>query len=321
MRAIQVSHTGGPEVLDHVEVPDPEPGPRELLIDVAAAGVNFVDVYHRRGLYDRPLPFVLGSEAGGTVADVGEHVAGVRVGDRVVTVSAKGAYAEPATVAAGDAFPVPGAIDLQTAAAAALQGVTAQYLVRDTYPLRPGNRLLVHAGAGGVGGLLIQMAKLIGAEVFTTVSTEEKAAIARQAGADHVIDYADVDFVEAVRAIAGTDRPLDVVYDGVGRATFRSGLELLRPRGYMVLFGQASGPVDPIDLQVLNENGSLFVTRPSLGHYMGAEGPARAEEVFGWIESGDLDIRVGATYPLAEAADAHRALEGRQTVGKVLLVP
>ena len=321
MRAVQVAETGGPEVLRLVDVPEPVPGPGEIVVDVAAAGLNFVDTYHRKGLYRREMPFTLGAEAAGTVAAVGDGVERWAIGDRMVTVAGRGTYAEKAVVAVGDALAVPDGVDLELAAAAALQGITAQYLVRSTFPLQPGHRLLVHAGAGGVGGMLIQMAKLIGAEVFTTVSTEGKAEIAREAGADHVILYSDGDFVDAVRDAAGTDRPLDVVFDGVGRTTFHAGLGLLRARGTMVLFGQASGPVEPFDLQELNSNGSLYVTRPSLGHYMGDEGPGRAAEVFGWIAAGELDVRIDSRYAMEDAADAHRALEGRRTSGKVLIIP
>ena len=244
------------------------------------------------------------------------------VGDEVVTAGTRGAYAEECLAPAVQVFTLPTGIDLEVAAAAALQGLTAHYLVRSTFPLAEGQRCLVHAGAGGVGGLLIQMAKLIGAEVFTTVGTEEKAEIARAHGADHVILYRQTDFVEAVKAQLGDAPGLDVVYDGVGKDTFDGSLAVLRPRGMMALFGGSSGQVPPFDLQRLNAGGSLFVTRPSLGHYMAPpEGQQRVDELYGWIAAGDLTISIGARYPMADAAEAHRALEGRQTTGKVLILP
>ena len=267
MRAIQVTQIGGPEVLEWVELADPAPGPGQLVIDVDTAGVNFIDTYQRTGVYDRPLPFTPDLEIAGVVSAAANDVEGFTPGDRVVTVEADGGYAEKSLIDAAGALPVPVAVPLRTAAAVALQGFTAHYLAHDTFRLEPGNRCLVHAGAGGVGGLLIQIAKHRGAEVFATVGTEEKATVAAAAGADHVIRYRDVDFTDAVRDTLG-DEGLDAVYDGVGRDTFDAGLTLLRPRGLMALFGGASGHVPPFELQRLNQNGSLFVTRPSLLHHM-----------------------------------------------------
>jgi NADPH2:quinone reductase len=321
MQAVQVKQTGGPEVMQWVDLPNVVPGANDLAVDVAAAGVNFIDVYMRSGVYDRPLPFTPGLEMAGTVSAVGEDVEGFAVGDRVASVSAAGTYAEQTLVGAGAAYHVPDAVDLKLAAAVSLQGFTAHYLVNDTFPLEPGQRCLVHAGAGGVGGLLIQVAKQKGAEVFATVGSSEKAEIARAAGADHVIEYREVDFAEAVRDIAG-ERPLDVVYDGVGKSTFDAGLTLLRPRGMLVLFGGASGQVPPFNLQRLNQEGSLFVTRPSLFHYMGpGEGQQRANEVFGAVADGSLNVRIGEEFSMREAPAAHVALEGRATTGKVVLLP
>ncbi|MEM7325948.1 MAG: quinone oxidoreductase [Actinomycetota bacterium] len=321
MRAIQITETGGPEVMQVVELPDPEPGPGQVLIDVAAAGLNFVDTYFRSGTYPAKLPLLLGMEASGVVAAVGDGVDTLQVGDRVTTPFSGGTYAEKCVAAATGAFQVPDDVSLDDAAAIALQGLTAHYLAYSTFPLAAGQRCLIHAGAGGVGGLLIQMAKTIGAEVFTTVGTAEKADIAAAAGADHIIRYDEVDFAEAVRSQIG-DGGLDVVYDGVGKDTFDRGLGLLRPRGMMVLFGGSSGQVPPFDLQRLNAGGSLFVTRPSLGHYIAPpEGQERADALFASMAAGELSIRIGATYPLEETAEAHRALEGRLTTGKVLIHP
>lgn len=323
MQAIRMTKTGGPEVLEMAEVAEPTAGSGELLVEVAAAGLNYIDTYHREGLYPVPLPFVPGVEGAGTVVDIGDGVEGFRPGDRVAWVLAAGSYAPIAAIPAERAVVVPDTVDLDVAAAAMVQGLTAHYLAKDTFPLGPRDVCLIHAGAGGVGLLLIQVAKRLGAEVYTTVGSPEKGAVAAAAGADHVIEYDRVDFAEAVRSTAGRDRPLDVVYDGVGAATFDKGLTLLRPRGLMCLFGQASGPVPPVDLQVLNSNGSIYATRPSLGHYLlgRSEFLARSEDLFGWIADGELDVRIGARYPLSEAAEAHRALEGRATTGKVILVP
>lgn len=320
MRVIQVRAIGGPEVLELVEVPDPELVPGSLVIEVAASGLNYIDTYQRNGLYPTDLPITLGMEGAGTVIEGNED--GVSVGDRVAWCSVQGSYGERILAPARSLVTVPDGVTLEAAAAVMLQGLTAHYLARDTYTLRPGDRCLVHAGAGGVGLLLIQIAKLLGAEVFATVSTEEKVALAAGAGADHVIRYDQDDFAEAVVALGG-ERPLDVIYDGVGATTFDRGLGLLRARGMMALFGQASGPVPAVDLQVLAQNGSLFVTRPSLFHYIAErhELESRAADIFGWIAAGDLDVRVGQTWQLADAQDAHRALEARQTTGKTLLIP
>lgn len=322
MRGIRVSATGGPEVLEPAELPDPTPGPGELVVRVVAAGLNYIDTYHRGGLYPMPLPFTPGMEGAGTVAAVGDGVARWSVGDRVAWSSAIGSYAELVRVPADAALAVPDGVELDVAAAAILQGFTAHFLVSDTFPLRPGHRCLVHAGAGGVGLLLIQMAKRRGAEVFTTVGSPEKVELVTAAGADHVVLYRDVEFGAAIEAIAGR-KALDVVYDGVGRAVFDRSLDLLRPRGMMVNFGNASGPVEPLAPLRLMQGGSLFLTRPSLFDHMttAEERDRRASEVFGWIAAGELDVRIGARLPLAEAAEAHRLLEGRATTGKVLLVP
>ncbi len=322
MRAVQITETGGPDVMQTVEVAVPEPGPGEVRIEVAAAGLNFIDTYFRSGTYPGPLPMGLGHECAGTVTAVGDGVDGLAVGDPVVTAGTRGAYAEQCLAPAGGTYRLPAGIDLELAAAAALQGLTAHYLVTSTFELAADHRCLIHAGAGGVGGLLIQMAKRIGAEVFTTVGTAAKADLARATGADHVINYREADFAEAVAAIVGDGPGLDVVYDGVGADTFDGSLKVLRPRGMMVLYGGSSGQVPPFDLQRLNAGGSLFVTRPSLGHYMaGDEGQWRVDELFGWIAAGELEIPVGGRYPMDEVADAHRALEGRQTTGKILIIP
>jgi NADPH2:quinone reductase len=318
--AIRIHQTGGPEVLSSEQVDVPEPGPGQVRVDVAAAGVNFIDTYHRRGIYPLELPFTPGMEGAGVVSAVGAGVDRFGVGDRVAWADQLGSYAEAAVLGADRLVSVPDDVGFDVAAATMLQGMTAHYLVHDTFPLQAGQRCLIHAGAGGVGLLLIQLAVSIGAEVFTTVSTEEKAALATGAGADHVIRYTDVDFVEAVEQIAGP-RPLDVVYDGVGQATFVRGLSLLRPRGMMVLYGQSSGVVAPFDLGTLARLGSLYVTRPTLFTYVADRGEleARSADVLGRVASGALDIRIGSEFLLAEADDAHRALEGRRTTGKVLL--
>ncbi|MEM7275123.1 MAG: quinone oxidoreductase [Actinomycetota bacterium] len=323
MRAVQVSETGGPEVMTLVEVPVPEPGPGQVRIAVAAAGLNFLDTYLRSGTYPVRTPMLMGKECAGTVTAVGDGVDGFSVGDRVATPLADGTYAEQCLASASGTFQVPDGVDLEVAAAVVLQGLTADYLVAGTFDLGPGHRCLIHAGAGGVGGLLIQMAKTLGAEVFTTVGTAAKGEIAAEAGADHVIVYTETDFAEAVRAELGPEvAGLDVVYDGVGAETFDRSLSLLRPRGMMALFGGSSGQVPPFDLQRLNAGGSLFVTRPSLGHYIAPpEGQERADRLFGAVADGTLRVRIGARFSLDEAADAHRALEGRATIGKVVLTP
>lgn len=322
VKAIVVSELGGPEQLVLSDVPDPGPGPDDLLVQVAAAGLNYIDTYHRIGLYDLALPFTPGLEGAGTVVDIGANVNEFRIGDRVGWTDVLGSYAERHVVAADRAVPVPDGIDLPIAAAVLLQGLTAHYLSTDTFHLDRGHRCLIHAGAGGVGLLLTQVAKQRGAEVFTTVGTPEKAELSREAGADHVIVYTATDFQQAVEDVAGP-KALDVVYDGVGADTFMKSLELLRPRGLMVTFGNASGPVPEIPPLLLAQKGSLFLTRPTMAHYLQTreELLSRRTDLFNWIQEGKLEVRVGAEYPLAEAADAHRALEARRTTGKVLIVP
>lgn len=321
MRAVVVRRTGGPEVLEVEEVEDPEPGADEVVVDVAAAGLNFIDTYHRSGLYPVDVPFTPGLEAAGAVLSTGRNVTGMAVGDRVAFCSRLGAYAERAVVPAANLVPLPHAVSTDTAAASMLQGLTALYLTTSTYPLEAGASCLVHAGAGGVGLLLIQMAKRLGATVYTTVGSDEKAEIARAAGADHVIVYRREDFAQRIREIGG-DRPLDVVYDGVGKATVPAGLGLLRRFGLMVAFGNASGAVDPVDPLVLTANGSLFFTRPTLfDHVADRESLlAKSEQLFAWIADG-LDVRIGDRYSLEDAAQAHRAIESRATTGKILIDP
>jgi len=322
VKAIVVPALGGPENLVLDDVPDPGVEPGKLLVDVKAAGVNYVDIYHRRGLYDATLPFIPGQEGAGTVSAVGEGVEGFRIGDKVGWTDVRGSYAQRHVIPADRAVPIPDGLDLKVVAAILLQGLTAHYLTTDTFPLGPGHRCLIHAGAGGVGLLLTQMAKMRGAEVFTTVGTADKAELSRLAGSDHVIEYEDTDFGEAVEGVAGP-KALDVVYDGVGADTFMKGLDLLRPRGMMVTFGNASGPAPEIAPLLLSQKGSLFLTRPTMAHYLQTRDEllSRCDDLFSWIQSGELVVRVGHEYPLAEAADAHRALEGRLTTGKVLLLP
>lgn len=323
MWGIQITEHGGPEVMHWTELPEPTPAPGQVTVAVEAAGLNFIDTYQRTGLYQVALPYVLGLEGAGAVAAVGEGVDHLAVGDRVAWATCPGSYAEQVAVPADKVMRVPDGIDGETAAAIPLQGMTAHFLAIDSYPLGPGDRCLIHAGAGGVGLLLIQIAKAKGAEVFTTVGTPEKAELAAAAGADHTILYRDVDFVEAVREIAGEERPLDVVYDGVGKSVFLPSLSLIRMRGSMVTFGNASGPVDPISPLELSANGSLFLTRPTLFHHTvtADEIQRRADDLFRWIADGSLSIRIGARYAMRDAADAHRALEGRATTGKVVLLP
>lgn len=325
MKAVRIHRLGGPEVLTVEEVPKPNPGPGELLIALEAVGVNFVDTQQRQGFpewYRVPLPFTPGFEAAGTVAAIGDEVDGFRIGDRVAYQGAFGAYAEFAAVPAEIAVPVPAEIAAETAAAGLLQGMTAHYLTHDSYRVEAGDWVLVHAGAGGTGGLAVQMAKARGAVVVTTVSTVAKAVIARDNGADHVIDYATHDFEVEIRALDGFSG-LAAVYDSIGRATFEQSLRLLKPRGIMVIYGAASGPVEPFDLNRLNPMGSLFVTRPNVKDYVATRGEllARAGAVFDMNMAGTLHVRVGAQFPLDDAAAAHRAIETRATVGKVLLVP
>jgi NADPH2:quinone reductase len=322
MRAVRISTTGGPEVLDVVDVDAPTAGEGQVVVDVTAAGVNFIDTYVRTGLYPAALPAVLGQEGAGTVTAVGPGVTDLAVGDRVAWADGAGSYAEQVGLPAGRVVRVPETVPADTAAAVMLQGLTAHYLTTDTFRLGAGHRCLVHAGAGGVGLLLIQVAKRVGAEVFTTVGGPEKAELARGAGADHVIDYRAEDFGAAVERIAGP-HALDVVYDGVGKDTFSRGLDMLRPRGLMVTFGNASGPPDPVSPLVLSQKGSLFLTRPTLVHHIATteELRSRAEDVLGRVAAGDLAVRVGTRLPLAQARSAHELLEGRRTTGKVLLVP
>ncbi len=319
MRAIVVTEAGGPDALVLAEVPDPVPGPGVIITGVEYAGVNFIDTYKRAGLYPVTLPFTPGEEGSGVVTAVGDDVTGVSVGDRIAWTGSTGSYAELAAIPASRAVSVPDELDLDVAAAVMLQGMTAHYLVNDTFPLRPGHRCLIHAGAGGVGRLLIQMAKRAGAEVFATAGGAGKVDMARSL-ADHVVDYSAEDFVAAIEHIAGP-RPLDVVYDGVGAATFDGGVALLRPRGTMVLFGGASGPVEPVDPLRLMREGSLYFTRPTLADYAGDRDELlrRAGAVLGAVTAGDLDVLIDRRDPLADAADAHRALEGRETTGKLLL--
>ena len=322
MKAIIVESHGGPEVLAFREVEKPEPKANEALVRVEAAGVNFIDVYHRTGLYPMKLPFTPGSEAAGTVEAVGADVSEVGAGDRVAYAMAPGAYAEYSAVPAARLVKLPDDVDARDAAAAMLQGMTAHYLVKSTYRLKPGDTALVHAAAGGVGLLLIQLATRAGARVFGTVSTEEKAALAREAGADEVILYTEQDFEEEVRRLT-EGRGVQVVYDSVGKTTFMKSLGSLAPRGLLALFGQSSGPVPSFDPALLAQKGSLFLTRPSLAHYTATRDELlwRAGEVLSSVAAGDLKLRVEKTFPLAEAAEAHRQLEGRKTTGKVLLIP
>lgn len=322
MQAIQVSKVGGPEVLTPADLPSPSPKPNEALVQIKAAGVNFIDVYLREGRYPAPLPFVNGQEAAGVVTEIGNEVTNVRPGDRVAYTSALGSYAEFAAVPANRLVKIPDALDFEQAAAAMLQGMTAHYLLRSSYPLKSGETALIHAAAGGVGLLLVQMAKSLGARVIGTAGTDEKAQLARDAGADECIVYTRDDFEAETRRL--TDgKGVQVVYDGVGKATFDKDLEVLSPRGYLVLFGGASGAVPPLDLIKLSQKGSLFITRPTLVHYTATreELEWRANDVLQSIARGDLKLRIHKTYGLADAAQAHRDLEGRKTTGKLLLIP
>jgi NADPH2:quinone reductase len=320
MKAIQVKEPGGPEKMELVEVATPAPGPKQALVRVAAAGVNFIDVYFRSGLYKADAPIALGSEAAGTVEAVGPDVTEVAPGDRVAYAMVRGSYAEYAVVPSGMLVKLPAHIEFPNAAAAMLQGMTAHYLTHSTFPLKSGDTCLVHAAAGGAGGLTAQMAKMLGARVFGTVSTEEKARIARDNGVDEVIRYTEQEFdAEVKRLTAG--RGVDVVYDSVGKTTFEKSLNSLRPRGTLALFGQSSGPVPPVDLNILNGKGSLYVTRPSLGHYVAGREELlwRAGDVLNWVAAGKLKLRIDREYPLSAAASAHRDLEARKTAGKLLL--
>jgi NADPH2:quinone reductase len=321
MRAIRVHENGGAEKLKLDDVPLPEPKAGEVRIRVEAAGVNFIDTYQRSGLYPLPLPFTLGMEAAGIVTAVGAGVTGFSPGERVVSARVSGAYADEAIVPAAHLVPLPEAVSSQQAAALLLQGLTAHYLACDTYSLKPGDTALVHAAAGGVGLLLVQIAKLRGARVIGTAGSEDKAILAREAGADEVVLYSKDDFAAAARRFTG-GRGVDVVYDGVGRDTFEGSLNSLRPRGMLASFGNASGPVAPFSPLLLSQKGSLYFTRPTLVHYTRttAELRSRTDDLFGWLAAGRLSVRIGASFPLAEAAEAHRALEGRKTTGKVVLL-
>jgi NADPH:quinone reductase len=322
MKAIQVSQIGGPEVLTLVELPVPEPKPNEAVVQIKAAGVNFIDVYFREGRYPAPRPFVVGQEGAGIVIAIGPDVTTVKLRERVAYSGSLGSYAEYAAVPADRLVKIPDELDFNQAAAAMLQGMTAHYLSHSTYPIKRGETALVHAAAGGVGLLLVQMCKLLGARVIGTVGSEEKARLARNAGADHVIIYTKQDFETETRRLT-EGKGVDVVYDGVGKDTFEKDLNVMRPRGYVVLFGGASGAVPPFDLLMLTQKGSLFVTRPSLQHYIATreELEQRSSDVLQMIVRGDLKLRIHKTYPLAEAQQAHRDLEGRKTTGKLLLIP
>ena len=322
MKAIQVSQTGGPEALVLKDVPAPKPKANDAVVQIKAAGVNFIDVYFREGLYAAQVPFVNGQEAPGVVTEVGDDVTEVQPGDRVAYTGVIGSYAEYAAVPANRLVKIPDALSFEQAAAAMLQGMTAHYLLHSTYKLQAGETALIHAAAGGVGLLLVQMAKKIGARVIGTAGTNEKAQLARDAGADECIVYTEADFETETRRL--TDgKGVHVVYDGVGKATFDKDLNVLLPRGYLVLFGGSSGAVPPFDLIKLSQKGSLYITRPTLVSYIATreELDWRATDVLGMIVSGDLNLRIHKEYPLAEAAQAHRDLEGRKTTGKLLLIP
>jgi NADPH2:quinone reductase len=322
MKAIQMHDVGGPEVLRLAELPIPEPGPGQVLIRIEAAGVNFIEIYFRKGTYKAALPYTPGTEAAGTIEELGPGVTGFKAGDAVASTSVIGSYAEYALVPAAQLVKIPHGLAMEQAAAAMLQGMTAHYLAYSTYPLKAGETALVHAGAGGVGLLLTQMATRIGARVIATVSTKEKAELSREAGASEVILYTEKDFeAEVKRLTAG--KGVDVVYDSVGKATFEKSLNCLRPRGMLALFGASSGPVAPFDLIQLSSKGSLFITRPTLWHYIAtrAELEWRAGDVLGWAVAGSLKLRTEHTYPLADAAQAQVDMESRKTTGKILLVP
>ncbi|MGH7510270.1 MAG: quinone oxidoreductase family protein [Gemmatimonadales bacterium] len=322
MQAVRVHQTGGPEVLRYERVDRPSPPPGQALVEVDAVGVNFIEIYQRSGLYPVPTPFTPGTEAGGTVVEVGAGVSSVKIGARVASQSFAGSYAEYALAPADRLIALPDSVSTRLGAAVMLQGMTAHYLACSTFPLGPGHTCLVHAAAGGMGLLLCQIGRHRGARVIGTASTRQKAALAREAGAHEVILYTEQDFVaETRRLTAGAG--VHVVYDSVGRTTFTKGLDCLVPRGTMVLYGQSSGPVESLDPQILNQKGSLFLTRPSLNHYVAtrAELLERASEVLGWVSDGTLKVRIGREFPLAAAAEAHGELEGRRTTGKLLLIP
>jgi NADPH2:quinone reductase len=320
MKIIQVAKTGGPEEMKLVDAPIPAPGPGQALVKLAASGVNFIDVYFRIGLYKADLPLTPGNEAAGLVEAVAPDVTDVRPGDRVAYAMHRGSYAEYAAVPSAQLVKIPDGLDFRTAAAAMLQGMTAHYLTHSSYPLKKGDACLIHAAAGGAGRLTVQMAKMLGATVYGTAGSDEKAAIAKAAGADEVIVYTRDDFVAEVKRLRG-GKGLDVIYDSVGVSTFMKGLDLIRPRGMMVLFGQSSGAVPPFDPSILNQKGSLFLQRPSLAHHCLTREELlwRAGDVLGWIASGKLELRIEKTYALGDAPQAHRDLEGRKTAGKLLL--
>jgi NADPH2:quinone reductase len=322
MKAIRIDAFGGPEVLRLADVAEPVAGKGEIVARCEASGINYLDTYHRTGLYPNPLPFVPGMEGAGVVTAVGAEVALFRIGDRVAWTSAIGSYAASVRMPAEKAVAVPESVELRTAAAVMLQGMTAHYLTASTFPLAKGHTCLVHAAAGGVGLLLVQMAKQRGARVIGTVGSEAKAALARAAGADELILYRQEDFLAAVKRLTN-GRGVDVVYDGVGKETAQKSLDGLALRGMMVFFGNASGPVGPLDPLLLSQKGSLFLTRPTLFHYVAdrASLEARAADVLGQVAAGKLDVRIDHSFPLAEAATAHQALESRQTTGKLLLIP
>ena len=322
MKAIQVSRAGGPEVLQYVELPAPQPKPNEAVVKLAAIGVNFIDVYHREGRYPLKTPFIPGQEAAGTVSEVGSEVKTLKPGDRVAYMGIVGSYAEYQAAPADRVVKLPAGLSERDAAAVMLQGMTAHYLLHDTFPVKKGDTILAHAAAGGVGLLLVQMAHQIGARIIGTVSTEEKARLARDAGADEIIFYTQQDFETETKRLT-SNRGVDVVYDSVGKTTFEKGLNVLRPRGYMVLYGGSSGPVPPFDLIELSQKGSLFVTRPTLLHYSltRADLEKRATAVFGMVASKKLKLRVEHIYPLKEAQQAHKDLQSRKTTGKLMLIP
>ncbi len=322
MKAVCVSTPGGPEVMEFKDIPDPIMTDSQVLIDVKVSGVNFIDVYFRTGLYKTPIPMILGLEGAGIIAAFGKTVEGFKIGDRVAYTGILGSYAQRQTVAADRLVILPPKISFQEGATCMIQGMTAHYLTKSTYPLKKGDTCLIHAAAGGVGLLLCQVGKILGATVIGTVSTDEKAALAKEAGADHVINYSKQDFVSEVKRITG-NRGVNVVYDGVGKATFEKGLDCLMPRGMMVLFGQASGSVSPIDPVVLNQKGSIYLTRPGIMAYISTreELEGRANDVFTWVMKGKMKLRISREFPLSQAREAHMALEGRKTTGKILLIP
>ena len=320
MKAIYIEQTGGTDVLRYGDQPTPKPAAGEVLVKVAASGVNFIDTYHRTGLYKMPLPAIIGSEAAGTVESVGEGVPGFKTGDRVAYAMARGSYAEYQSVPARLLVHVPASVDLKDAAAVMLQGMTAYYLTHSTFPLKPGHTALVHAAAGGTGRLLVQIATMLGARVIATAGTPAKAELARAAGASDVILYEQADWSVEVKALTG-GAGVDVIYDSVGQSTFMMGLDCLKTCGMMVSFGQSSGPVAPLDILLLSSKGSLYVTRPTLASHTNEAAIARSSaDLFRWIAEGKLKLRVEHSYPLAEAARAHQDLEGRKTTGKLILM-